>query len=166
MLIVSSISVVVDISVVSFVIHISHVLLLWSFVILFASRVVTCVASFKVVSECWVFVEGNGFEFAIGVEAENHDEGIIYKADDWIDIDVFIDSIYGVSFNVNVSEGVDLILDGGQEIDQEGHCEEDAEEDEEHDALVAALVLNHPDDQDEEKSENGLRDKLLRCDEV
>jgi hypothetical protein len=41
-------------------------------------------------------------------------------------------------------------LDGSEEVDHEGDCEENADEDKEHHELIAALVLDHPDDKDEE----------------
>jgi hypothetical protein len=103
-------------------------------------------------------IKGNGFEFSVGVEAVDHGEDIVDKADDRVDVDELIHGGEGI--------GVSAILDGGEEVDHEGNCEEDGDEDEEHHGLVAALVLDHVEDEDEKEAEDCLLQKFVCCDEV
>lgn len=158
--VISSVAIVVYVSVVGLVVDLSHVFIFWSFVVFFAPGGITGKTSLKVVPEGGVLIEGYGFELAIGVKTEDHDKEIVDKADDGVDVYVFFDAC------ISAVKGICAILDRSEEIDQEGHCKEDAEEDEDHDALVTTLMLNHPDDQYEEKSKDCLREELRCCDKI
>lgn len=151
------VAIIVDITVVRIVVHVSHVILVIAVVFL-VSGLRIIVASFEVAPKSGIFIECDGFEFAVGIEAEDHEEDVVGEADDGVCVDELVDACVG--------GWVCAVLDGGEEEDHEGDCEEDADEDEEHHELVAALVLDHPDDEDEEKAEECLLQELFGCDEV
>lgn len=100
------------------------------------------VASFEISAEGGVLVESDGLELSVRVEAEDHEKDVVCEADDGVCVDILVDA--------GVGGGVCAVLDGSEEVDHEGDGEEDADEDEEHHELVAALMLYHPYDKDEE----------------
>jgi hypothetical protein len=72
--VISSVAIVVYVSVVGLIVNISHVLIFWSFVVFFTPRGITSVTSLEVVPEGRVLIEGDGFEFSVGVKTEDHDK--------------------------------------------------------------------------------------------
>ena len=110
------------------------------------------------VSECGVFVESDGFELSIGVEAEDDGCDVVNEADAGVDV--------YEEFHVGEFGWIYLILDGCKEVDHEGDGEVDADEDEDHEELVATLMLYEVEDKDEEDTEDGLCDKFFGCNKV
>ncbi len=143
MVIIPFVAIIVYISVIGLYIDVADIvilLVLISVAILAVS--VSRVLSLEVSSKGWIFIKSNGFELAIGVEKEDDDENIVGKANDGVDIVKLIHSV--------VCAWVCSILYGCEEIDHKRDCEEDADEDEDHDALIATLMLDHPQNHDEE----------------
>ena len=158
MVVISFFAVILDISIIGLIVHVSDVgVLLFC---MFASIPSYVLAPFalKVIPESWVLIEGDALELPIGVEAEDECEEVVGKADDGDGVDVLIFSAVGA--------GIDLVLNRRHKVDHEGHCKEDADKDVEHDSLVAALVLDHVEDEKEEQPEEGLQEELLEGHEV
>ena len=141
MIIVPFLLVVLNIAIIGLILNIPSILLFP----LFPSRIFLNIIALKVIPQRRVLLKGYSLKFPIGVEAEDHDEQIVGKADDRDCVDVLFSSCVGI--------GADLILNWGEEVDHKGDHEEDAHEDEDHEALVVALVLDHVEDEQEEEAE-------------
>lgn len=158
MVIIAAVTVILDIPIIRIYVNVLDFLVLVVSTIVVVTRSITSIASSKIVPQSRVFVEGDGFELAVGVEAEDHDEDVVDKADDRDCVDELVEVVVGGH--------VYTVLDRGQEVDEEGDCEEDTDKDEHHHALVATLVLNHVDDEDEEQTDQCLHYELTGSDEV
>lgn len=143
MVIIPFVAIIVYISVIGLYIDVPDIVILLILIsVAILSVSISRVLSLEVSSKGWIFIKSNGFELAIGVEKEDDDENIVDEANDGIDIVKLIHSV--------VCAWVCSILNGCEEVYHEGYCEEDADKDEDHDALIAALMLDHPENHDEE----------------
>jgi hypothetical protein len=82
--VIPAVAIIVYIAIVRIVIHLPpiRVLLLCGIVIVSSAGEIASLAGLKVVPEGWVLVEGDGFELAVGIEAEDEGEEVVSEADD------------------------------------------------------------------------------------
>lgn len=136
-IVISPLAIVINVAVVRLIVNSMRisVLLLRSFGLL-------PLCPFKIVAQCWVLIECDCLELPIRIEAVYHSEDIIQEANNGICVNELIHGGQCI--------GVFAILYGSKEVDHKGNSEEEGDEDEKHHGLVAALVLDHVEDEDEE----------------
>ena len=141
MIIIPSLSIILNISIVGIIINISHILILiFGFAIAISFDV-----SLEVISQCWILIKSNSFEFSIGIETKDHSEEIVDKANDWDCIVIFLFAC--------VSTDVSFVLNGSQEEYQVSYCKENTNKYEQHYYLITTLMLATVKDQQEEQTE-------------
>ena len=158
MVVVSFVVVDLDVAVIGIVVDLPHVGISPISPVPSVPSVISVLLTLEVVSKCRVLSKGKSLEFPIGVEAEDHHEEVVSKADDGDRVDVL--------FLAGVGTGRDFVLYGSQEVDHEGDREEDADEDVQHQGLVAAAVLGEVQHEEQDQPEQCLSDELLVGDEV
>ena len=135
--IISSVSIVFDISIIWLIIDVVCIF------IRFRVGVISLIGiSSKIIPQCRILIISHGFEFSIGEEAIDHSEHIIGKAEDGICIDVAVKRCK--------SAWIFSVLDRREKEAHEGNCEKNSYEDEEHQNLIAALVLDHVQNEDKD----------------
>ena len=104
MIVIPLLAIILNISIIGFIIYISNVGIF--FLSPIASISINIFATFplKIISQCWILIKSNAFKLPIGIEAEDEGEEIISTADNR-------HSIYELSFSC-VCTRVDFILDG------------------------------------------------------
>lgn len=102
----------------------------------------------EVVSQSWILIVCDSFELSIGIKAKHHAEAIVNKTK------------YRIGVNELLHWCVALqsiaILNRGEKVHHEVNCKENADEDVDHYYLVANLMLDDVQYEEEEYAEYSL----------
>jgi hypothetical protein len=149
-IIVPSVTIVLYVSIIGLVIYSVRIIILWWIVSLLSF------STFKKVSQSWIFIKSDSFKLSIREEAIDHGCDIINETN------------YRVCVNKFIERGCrsSTILNWRKEVYHKRYSKEKWNKDEKHHPLIAALVLDHVQDEDEEKSKYSLLQKFSSSNEI